>query len=342
MELLLALATGLLLPCAPRQEPPAPPAPDASAALMQEVATVFHALERALEGHEPKALVDGAHELHGCFERGAVLERQRHADLTRVFEGYLQSATSGALELSSLGSAGDLAQAAQVLEEVRATCISCHVKFRADGSLQGSHPARHNLIAGEVAVRTTSGALRADRSNVVVFLDGGPALPHTPPRRRPALSQRERRFEPRVLPVLRGTTVDFPNDDTIFHNVFSLSNARPFDLGVYEQGCCKSIDFPRPGLALIHCNIHPQMVASIVVLENPFFTLTDEAGLFVLPEIPDGTYWLRTWHEYGGETREEVSVSGKSIHLRTLEIQEQRVQLEHKNKFGLPYRDKYR
>lgn len=342
MELLVSLAAGLLLPLAPRQDPPAAQTTDAGEMLMQEVGAAFHELELALERRETETLILNANRLRGCFERGGALEVQKNAGLSRAFQRYLQSAAAGALELANLGTSGDIAQAGQALEEVRATCISCHAKFRADNMDLAPYPARRGAITGEVVVRTTSGVMREDRSNVVVFLDGGPPLSFPPPRRRPSLSQKDRRFEPRVLPVLRGTTVDFPNDDTVFHNVFSLSKDRPFDLGAYEQGCCESVDFPRSGLVLIHCNIHPQMVANIVVLENPYFTLTDEAGLFVLPEVPDGTYSLRTWHEYGGETREEVIVTGESMLLRSLQIKEQRVRLEHKNKFGQPYRDKYR
>ena len=146
---------------------------------------------------------------------------------------------------------------------------------------RGLFPARGNTIAGQVKILKPDGEEQADRSNVVVFLDrvkSETAFPR--PRKNPVISQKNRRFTPRVLPVMKGTTVDFPNDDTIFHNVFSLSKTRPFDLDIYPPGKSKSFTFKRTGWVKVYCNIHPQMIVHIIVLDNPFFALTDQKGDF--------------------------------------------------------------
>jgi plastocyanin len=203
------------------------------------------------------------------------------------------------------------------------------------------YPARRAAIAGDVSVRTSTGAPREDRSGVVVFLDGGPPSNFAAPAKHARISQRDRRFEPHVLPIVRGTTVDFPNDDVVYHNVFSLSAAQPFDLGTYRQGSSKSVPFTRCGLVRVYCNLHPQMASSILVLANPYFTLTDNRGSFVLPEVPDGEYELRTWSEFGGEAREKVQVRAGELVRCSLAFQEEAAQLQHDNKFGHPYREKY-
>jgi plastocyanin len=229
-----------------------------------------------------------------------------------------------------------------VLSEIRQACVTCHAKLRPDDPERGEYPARRNTIAGAVEVRTLAGELREDRSGVLVFLEGVPMSAPAPlPRQNPVISQADRRFEPKVLPVLQGTTIDFPNDDLIFHNVFSLSKTQPFDLGVYKPGDSKSLTFPQAGLVKVYCNMHPQMISNIIVLENPCFALTDEAGAFVIGDVPDGTYNLRTWHELGGDSITAVSVSGSSLLRLSLSVAEDRATLGHKNKFGLPYRDKY-
>jgi plastocyanin len=325
---------------APIQDP-AEHAPSASE-LMEHVAESFRALEQALERRDAAPVANAAVDLLDSWAKSAVVQPQRHPGARAAFDGYFRSAGDTTREIASLAASDDFVSAGQALDELRATCISCHVKFREQEAQSVFFPARRGAVTGVVKLRTVSGASRDDRSNVVVFLEGGPAQSAAAvSRRRPVMSQRDRRFEPHVLPVLRGTIVDFPNDDTVYHNVFSLSTAKPFDLGVYEQGCCRSVDFQESGLVRVYCNIHPHMIATIVVLQNPYFAVTDSAGLFVIPEVPDGEYALRTWYEYGGDTREHVTVSGTSILVRSLQLQEDRTQLEHKSKYGQPSREKY-
>ena len=136
-------------------------------------------------------------------------------------------------------------------------------------------------------------------SNVVMYLSAA-----TPPRGRPQpgspapeMHQHGERFAPRVLPVVVGTTVEFPNDDPIYHNVFSLSRARSFDLGRYPRGSSKSVTFNTPGVIQVFCHIHADMSGTILVLDNPFYVVPDANGHYALDGVPAGDYQLIVWHE---------------------------------------------
>jgi hypothetical protein len=114
------------------------------------------------------------------------------------------------------------------------------------------------------------------------------------------MSQRDERFAPHVLPVLQGTTVDFPNDDDVYHNVFSLSSAAGkggFDLGRYPKGASKSWTFDKAGTVQVFCHIHSDMSAVVLVLPNPFFASPDDAHRFAIDDVPDGDYTIVGWHE---------------------------------------------
>jgi plastocyanin len=115
-------------------------------------------------------------------------------------------------------------------------------------------------------------------------------------------------FTPRVLAVTLGSTVDFPNGDPFFHNVFSLSGAATFDLGRYPQGAKRSFLFNKPGLVRVYCQIHSHMSATILVLEHPHFTVPDLEGGFVIRDVPAGRYTLVGWHERVGERVSTVQI----------------------------------
>lgn len=134
--------------------------------------------------------------------------------------------------------------------------------------------------------------------NVVLYLDSVPPLVALPlsPDRAPAIVQRHETFVPHVLAVVRGTRVEFPNQDPLFHNVFSLSSARTFDLGRYPEGTSKSVVFDRAGVVQVFCHIHSDMSAIVLVLENPFFAVPD-SGRYVIAGVPPGDYRLTAWHE---------------------------------------------
>jgi plastocyanin len=139
---------------------------------------------------------------------------------------------------------------------------------------------------------------RGDRLKSVVYLDVAPrgAFEQTDPGHA-VLDQQNETFVPHVLAISTGTTVDFPNSDRIYHNVFSLSKAARFDLGRYAVGKSKSIRFDRAGIVRVFCDIHSHMNAFILVFSHPFFAVTDEAGRYRIDNVPPGTYNLIAWNE---------------------------------------------
>src|SRR6185503_1027127 len=133
--------------------------------------------------------------------------------------------------------------------------------------------------------------------NVVVYLDSVPVTGTVAPAGELAIRQKNEAFEPHVLPVLAGSSVRFPNDDPVFHNVFSLSRVKQFDLGRFPKGASKTVVFNRPGVVQVFCHIHSDMSAIILVRDNPFFVVPDARGRFAMDGIPPGTYRVVAWHE---------------------------------------------
>jgi plastocyanin len=132
----------------------------------------------------------------------------------------------------------------------------------------------------------------------VIYIDQ-PVSEVTPgaPRLAAITTQKDASFEPHVLPVAVGTTVRWPNEDDIYHNVFSMSDAKQFDLGFYKKEKVPELKFDQVGRVDVFCAIHTKMHCIILVVPNSFFTLADAKGRFVLKDIPPGTYRLRAWHE---------------------------------------------
>jgi plastocyanin len=135
-------------------------------------------------------------------------------------------------------------------------------------------------------------------ANAVIWLEAANA-PATPQRGRVVLDQRNLTFYPHVLAVRVGTTVDFPNNDRVFHNVFSFRDGKRFDLGLYPVGHVRQVRFDRPGLSRIFCNIHPKMAAYIIAVDTPYFAVSGRSGKFVIPRVPAGTYSYRAWRPGG-------------------------------------------
>jgi plastocyanin len=153
--------------------------------------------------------------------------------------------------------------------------------------------------------------LAYERSHVVVYIEnqvpGTPAAPATA-----VLEQRDRRFSPDLLVIPAGSTVSFPNFDPIFHNVFSLSKAKSFDLGNYPKGQTREVAFPKPGVVFVYCHLHPNMAASIVVTPSQWATRAHGSGAFTLPNVPPGKYTVVAWHKAAGTFRKTVEVSAQS------------------------------
>ena len=138
----------------------------------------------------------------------------------------------------------------------------------------------------------------ADRRHSVVYLEEAPRGAFEDlAGGRARLDQINEQFVPRVLAITTGTTVDFPNNDRVYHNVFSLSKARTFDLGRYAAGRSRAVRFDRPGIVRVFCDIHSHMSAWVLVFNHPYFAVTNDDGAYVIRNVPAGTYSLAVWHE---------------------------------------------
>jgi plastocyanin len=189
-----------------------------------------------------------------------------------------------------------------------------------------------------------------DYSNVAVWLTPLDANDATaladrtpPPRQNLQLVQRNKSFEPHILVVQVHSTVEFPNKDPFFHNVFSLFDGKRFDLGLYEGGSSNSARFDRPGVSFLFCNIHPEMSAIVVVVETPYFGVSDRSGRVAIPNVADGRYTLHAWYER--TAAEDLKTLDRAIAIsestRSLEpfqvLDTGDFKLTHKNKYGQDY-----
>ena len=189
----------------------------------------------------------------------------------------------------------------------------------------------------------------ADRSSadVVVWLlptqPGGPppSTGHPGPFR---LVQKDKQFTPHLLVVPTGSSVEFPNEDPFFHNVFSLFNGKRFDLGLYESGTSRAVHFDREGVSYIFCNIHPEMGAVVVALSTPYFSVTNSTGAVVIHNVLPGTYHLHVWSEAAQsanpvDAERVIQIGATPVHVNEITLQAAADPMEHhKNKFGEDYR----
>lgn len=185
-----------------------------------------------------------------------------------------------------------------------------------------------------------------DLSNVVVWLkplDSSAEPTVEPAKQHPRLIQKNKTFEPHLVVVPVGSTVDFPNHDPFFHNVFSVFDGKRFDLGLYEAGTTNSVRFDKPGISFLFCNIHPEMNAVVVALETPYFGVSNKAGAVSIPEVPDGRYELHVWYERSASESlrhlmRTVQISSSNSKLGTIAVPEsQESAAPHKNKYGQDY-----
>lgn len=156
------------------------------------------------------------------------------------------------------------------------------------------------------------------------------------------LVQKNKTFSPHVLVIPPGSTVDFPNHDPFFHNVFSLFEGKRFDLGLYESGTSRSVKFDRTGVSYIFCNIHPQMNAIVISLDTPYYAIVGSSGEAKIANVQPGEYLMQVWAE--GLTREQmdklsrrVTINDAPIRLGVLEIPSTETLAQHKNKYGRTY-----
>ena len=139
--------------------------------------------------------------------------------------------------------------------------------------------------------------LPAPNPLIVLLVPTEGPIPALPAGQRAIMDQRNEKFTPRALAVRVGTTVDFVNSDDFYHNVFSLSTSRKFNLGRYRKGVARSVLFDKPGLVKLFCDIHPRMIGYILATNTPWFGSATPAGDFVIDDVPPGRYDVLVWHE---------------------------------------------
>jgi plastocyanin len=182
---------------------------------------------------------------------------------------------------------------------------------------------------------SAAGGEKTPSVGAVVWIPGVPAVRQSGP---PAMSSTEKRFAPHVLAVAQGTVVAFPNQDRVFHNVFSRSTGSEFDLGLYRNGASRSVRFSKPGLVRVYCNIHPDMAGYVRVLEDGVFTTTDDKGGFRLTGVAPGRRVVQVWDERGGEQQFPLDLEPGRIRTLNVVLDGSAFRrVPHKNKFGQDY-----
>jgi plastocyanin len=198
-----------------------------------------------------------------------------------------------------------------------------------------SPPPSGGTVEGRV-VLMRAGTPAPYASNAIVWIEGlhgggGPAAAHG------AMRSEKKKFTPRALVVRRNATVQFPNADTIYHNVFSVSGANRFDLGLYRSGAAREKKFDDPGLVRVYCNIHPQMVGFVMVVDSDFAAVTGPDGSFRFEGVPAGSHVIKAWHEETRETTAEAPARpGDTPVTIRLDVTGFKPQI-HKNKYGKDY-----
>jgi plastocyanin len=191
-----------------------------------------------------------------------------------------------------------------------------HLPPRATGVIRGRVDVRAPARIPEARpdpVGMGMGAARdpLDRRRSVVYLETAPRSAfEASDERRARMDQRHERFDPHVLAIVAGTWVDFPNDDSTYHNVFSFSKTKEFNLGRYAAGRSKAVRFERPGIVRVFCDIHSHMSAFILVFAHRFFAVTDDEGRYRLEGVPPGSYTVIVWNEtvHGDPPRRTVTM----------------------------------
>jgi len=194
--------------------------------------------------------------------------------------------------------------------------------------------SRTGDVRGRVTVLDKGSAQARDVGLAVVWLDGPGAVQAV----RTEITTSEKSFSPHVLVVPVGSTVSFPNHDPFNHNVFSLSEEQPFDLGLYGRGETRSVRFTRAGIVRVYCNVHAQMSALVVVRDGPHFTQPASDGGFVLAQVPPGRYQLHAWHERAEEVTRPLEVPTGGLAGVALQLDARGYRFKpHLNKYGQPY-----
>ena len=202
--------------------------------------------------------------------------------------------------------------------------------------------------AGPVSARVTltrNGHPLKNNSQVVVWLTPV-GIPVQPPKQDagkiPQLVQKNKSFHPSLLVIPVGGKVEFPNRDPFFHNVFSMFEGKLFDLGLYEGGTTRFVQFDKPGISFIFCNIHAQMSAVVITLATPYYAISNARGEINLPEVPPGRYDLQVFHasvppDALQALARQITIPAGQSSLGNFSLAETDALSTHKNKYGRDY-----
>lgn len=202
--------------------------------------------------------------------------------------------------------------------------------------------ARASTVSGLIQI-SSSARKPPPLTDIVVWLEAAdnPAIVTVPPRHAQML-QKDKMFQPHILPIAVGTVVDFPNADPIFHNAFSNYEGQLFDVSLYPPGTSRSVTFRKPGIVRVFCNIHPTMSAIILVLKNPYFVKVGADGSYQIPNVPPGRYELHFYDERAVSDKREalkLVVDNAEVIAPPINIAESSHTTvpPHKNKYGQDY-----
>jgi plastocyanin len=214
------------------------------------------------------------------------------------------------------------------------TCTTLSLVGQTGAAVSGSVELDNSRIA--------SVAHGKDYSGVVISVRAVDEPAPGAPAKHAVMLQKNKMFAPHIMPVVAGTTIDFPNADPIFHSAFSTYGGQIFDLGLYAPGTSRSVRFRRSGIVRVFCNIHPSMSAVILVLPTPYFVVTQRDGSFRL-DVPPGAYDLDVFHERATDQvlrslSRRIQVDRAGIRIPPIVVSEAGYLIvPHKNKFGKEY-----
>jgi plastocyanin len=192
---------------------------------------------------------------------------------------------------------------------------------------------------------TRNGHRVKDSSEVVIWLTPvGVAAqkPKQDPTNIPKLVQKDKSFHPPLVVIPVGGKVEFPNHDPFFHNVFSLFEGKRFDLGLYESGTTRFVQFDKPGISFIFCNIHAEMSAVVIAVATPYYAISNARGEITFLEVPPGRYDVQVFHSSVSPdtlraAQREITVTSADSSLGNFSLAETDALSEHKNKYGRDY-----
>ncbi len=194
-------------------------------------------------------------------------------------------------------------------------------------------------VTGQVSLLERPGETSEDLQDVIVWLEpaAGARFKMSPTAMTVQLQGRQ--FAPRIRAVTEGSKIDFPNQDSFSHNVFSKAADGAFDTGVYSRGKTMSQTFKESGVYPIYCNIHPRMTGYVIVLKTPYYTQAGEDGRFSVNSVPAGTYTMHVWHDrVQMESTKQITVAGTGLGVGRMEMDARGYRyVQHKNKFGQEY-----